>query len=70
MEGLKLRGVAFKQRRTARGLTETAVASLLRIPRKNVVAWEEGIIMQTPSDAEEKLASLNAKWTSEELREV
>ena len=67
MEGLRLRGAAFRRRREERGMTEQAVATVLRIPRKNVVAFEEGIIMQTPSDAEEKLASLNTKWTNEEI---
>lgn len=68
MDGLKLRGIAFKRRRLSRGITETEVATLLRVPRKNVVAFEEGVIMQTPRDAESKIASLNTKWTSEELR--
>ena len=67
MDGLKLRGAAFRSRRLARALTETEVAATLRIPRKNVVAYEEGIIMQTPSDAETKLASLNTKWTTEDI---
>lgn len=67
MEGLKLRGIAFRQRREAHGLTETEVATMLRVPRKNIVAFEEGIIMQMPTDAETKIASLNMKWTTEEI---
>lgn len=45
MEGLRLRGAAFRRRREERGMTEQAVATVLRIPRKNVAAFEEGIIM-------------------------
>lgn len=67
MEGLRLRGAAFRRRREERGLTETEVATMLRVPRKNVVAFEEGVIMQTPTDAETKIASLNTKWTTEEM---
>lgn len=70
MEGQKLRGLAFKQRRLARRLSETAVAATLRIPRKNVVAFETGTLMQMPRDAESKLASLNSKWTAEDLKDV
>ena len=67
MEGLRLRGAAFRRRREEHGLTETEVATMLRVPRKNVVAFEEGVIMQTPSDAEMRIASLNTKWTTEEI---
>jgi len=67
MEALQLRGVAFKRRRVARDLSAGDIATLLRVPRKNVVAFETGVIMQMPRDAESKIASLNSKWTAEEL---
>jgi transcriptional regulator with XRE-family HTH domain len=67
MEGEKLRGIAFRRRRVSRGLSTAQVAETLRIPRRNIVAFEEGIIMQLPRDAQEKIASLNTKWTSEDI---
>jgi len=68
MKALEMRGVSFKLRRVARGLSTDKVATMLRIPRHNVVAYESGIIMQQPRDVETKLASLNSKWTAEDLR--
>lgn len=70
MEGARLRGITFRRRREWHKMTEADVAKLLRIRKINVIAFESGIIMQLPRGAEEKLASLNTKWTSEELKEV
>lgn len=68
MKALEMRGVAFRRRRLARGLSTDKVATMFRIPRHNVVAYESGIIMQLHRDDETKLASLNTKWTAEDLK--
>ena len=67
MKGERLRGIAFRQRRIRRGMSTAQVAEVLRVPRRNIVAFEEGIIMQLPRDAQEKIASLNTKWTAEDI---
>ena len=69
MKAQEMRGVSFKLRRVARGLSTDKVATMLRIPRHNVVAYESGIIMQSPRDVETKLASLNSKWTAEDIKD-
>lgn len=68
MKAMEMRGTAFQRRRIARGLSADKVAKILRLPRHNVVAYEAGIIMQLPQDAETRFSSLNSKWTAEDLR--
>ena len=67
MKALEMRGAAFRRRREARNLSLDDVAKMLRVPRKSIVAFEAGVIMQSSPGAEKKIASLNAKWTAEEL---
>lgn len=69
MEGEKLRGIAFRQRRVRRLLSTKDVAEQLRVQQHHIVAFEEGVEMQAPAarEALAKIASLNTKWTTEEI---
>ena len=67
MEGEKLRGVTFRQRRLSRGLSVRRVAGMLRLPERNIIAYELGVELQLPREALEKIGGLNTKWTAEDI---
>jgi len=67
MDGEKLRGVTFKQRRVNRRLSVRKVAELLRLPERNIIAYELGVELQLPREALEKIGGLNTKWTAEDI---
>lgn len=66
MKAMEMRGAAFQRRRVARGLSVDEVAKIIKLSRHHVVAYESGIIMQLPRDAETRFSSLNSKWTAED----
>jgi len=68
-EAIRFRGITFRCRRRARGLTQAEVAKMLRLSKRVIIAYELGIIMQRPPDAMDRIASLNTKWTHEDLKQ-
>jgi hypothetical protein len=67
MKALEIRGITFKHRRMHRGLSVKKVADLLKLPERNIIAFELGVELQLPREALHKIGSLNTRWTFEDM---
>lgn len=67
---LEMRGATFRRRREQRHLSVESVAKMIRCEPHVVVAFENGIIMQTQREMEIRLCMLNSRWTGQDLKKI